>query len=174
MPPGYNKTPAIDSILEKHKAYEDQLIFKGRPNGRLEGLTNWLLNMPVLLAKKLSWERGLTVSFKHCILCPNTHIQRCKFYQGFCCHERRCSSREYCEVCLEKHSSAGCKEAHSCLNSFLHSRRHLTPFDYTHKESVPSCETYRFAYTEERKRLDAIFIAKIPEPPHQPTFLPAS
>lgn len=32
MPPGYKKNPAIDSILEKHKAYEDQIIFKKRPN----------------------------------------------------------------------------------------------------------------------------------------------
>lgn len=159
LPSGYGKIHIINSILANYNAYEDEIIFIRRSNGRSEGLTNWLKKMPVTLAKGIVLNGGLSVGFKNYILRPYTHIQKMQAVSILRSPQATIHQQGVLRGLRGGACFSGCNEAYRCINCFLHNRLHRTCLDLRHKSSDPTCETYLSVYTEEREHLDGCNIS---------------
>lgn len=142
-----------------YAAHPDEVILlKDLVNKRDNKKKDWIILMPRELGKTIIAEGEMTIGLKSCPLRPHTSIQRCTNCQSYKHPTKFCKNDPHCVSCGQKHSKRQCEEKPSCINCKELNATENTDYDIRHKASDSRCPIYSFRYSQERERLDSIFI----------------
>lgn len=164
VPQSIDKEDVTQAILKTYKAYRDEIhILRSQRSRQDEESNDWILVLPIQLGRA-AIRGGLTLGFRHCRVRPHTAVQRCLQCQAFDHPTRRCQNSPYCVNCGERHTPGSCDKPPRCINCVYSNRHRETNYPSNHRASDYNCPCYKEFYSEERQRLDNIFL-DLPSPP---------
>lgn len=163
IPERYTPINILGAISAEYKVEEEEVRILRPYKTKNPGTQDWLIMLPVELAKIILRKGGIRVGYSFSRLRPYTYIERCRRCQSFDHQARFCLEKEICEQCGKDHPSQDCNEPPYCINCASSNYLNRTRYPTKHASSSPACPVYQHLYSQERERLEQVFYGNPPQ-----------